>query len=148
MNSAVVKINNNACALYYSVASKHSSAEHLNSLSITCSLITSIWLDSLSWWHRIGFSKSSADAIRAKMEAYGYQPTEEELLTLRHIGYFIDCKCSPTSVVGGGPAEDGANAARWDVDINRAFYNSWKSVHGLKHQTGNLLIIFYLFKFA
>ena len=99
--------------------------------------------DSLPWWHRNGFSKSSADAIRAKMEAYGYQPTEEELLTLRHNGYFIDCKCSPTSVVGGGPAEDGANAARWDVDINRAFYNGWKSVHGSKHQTGNL-IVFYL----
>ena len=51
-------------------------------------------------------------------------------------GYFIDCKCSPTSVVGGGPAEDGVNAARWDVEVNRAFYNGWKSVHGLKHQTG------------
>lgn len=94
--------------------------------------------DSLSWWHRNGFSKSSADAIWEKMQAYGYQPTDDELLTFRQCGYFIDCKCSPTSVVGGGPAEDGANAARWDVDINRAFYNGWKSVHGLKHQTGKL----------
>ena len=42
-------------------------------------------IDSLPWWHRNGFPKSSADAIRAKMEVYGYQSTEEELLTLRHI---------------------------------------------------------------
>lgn len=36
---------------------------------------------------------------------------------------------------GGGPAEEGANAARWDDTVQRAFYNGWKSVHGLKHQT-------------
>ena len=29
----------------------------------------------------------------------------------------------------------GANAARWNPDIQRAFYNSWKSINGLKHQT-------------
>ena len=65
-----------------------------------------------------------------------YQPSDPELHDFIRDGYFIDCKCSPTSVVGGGPAEDGANAARWDVEVNRAFYNGWKSVHGLKHQTG------------
>ena len=92
--------------------------------------------ESLPWWRRNGFSKSSADAILSKMNACGYQPTEAEIRDNKPIGYFIDCKCSPTSVVGGGPAEDGANAARWDVDMNRAFYNGWKSVHGLKHQTG------------
>jgi hypothetical protein len=92
--------------------------------------------DSLPWWHRNGFTKSSADAIWAKMQSIGYQPTLQELVSLKLAGYFIDCKCSPTSVVGGGPAEDGANAARWDVDVNRSFYNGWKSVHGLKHQTG------------
>ena len=74
-------------------------------------------------------------AIWDKMLSCGYHPTKAELLTLKRFGYFIDCKCSPTSVVGGGPAEDGVNAARWDVDVNRAFYNGWKSVHGLKHQT-------------
>ena len=93
-------------------------------------------MDSLPWWHRNGYTKASADAIWAKMQSSGFQPAAEELLSLKLPGYFIDCKCSPTSVVGGGPAEDGANAARWDVDVNRAFYNGWKSVHGLKHQTG------------
>ena len=51
------------------------------------------------------------------------------------ISHFIDCNCQSTSVPGGGPAESGANAARWDEDIQRAFYNGWKSTHGLKHQT-------------
>ena len=75
------------------------------------------------------------------MQSIGYQPTPQELVSLKLAGYLIDCKCSPTSVVGGGPAEDGVNAARWDVDVNRAFYNGWKSVHGLKHQTGKYFVV-------
>jgi len=31
--------------------------------------------------------------------------------------------------------KDGPDADRWDNDIQRAFYNGWKSIHGLKHQT-------------
>lgn len=49
--------------------------------------------------------------------------------------HLIDCNCLPTSVTGGGPAESGANAARWSEAIQRSFYNGWKSIHGLKHQT-------------
>ena len=97
--------------------------------------------ESLSWWHRNGYSKASADAIWDKMIANGYQPTDEDLNRQVTTAYMIDCKCLPTSVVGGGPAEDGANAARWDVEINRAFYNGWKSVHGLKHQTGTFFVV-------
>lgn len=51
------------------------------------------------------------------------------------MSHFIDCNCLPCSVVGGGPAEEGANAMRWTDEIQRAFYNGWKSIHGLKHQT-------------
>ena len=58
--------------------------------------------------HRNGYTKASADAIWVKMQSSGFQPAAEELLSLKLPGYFIDCKCSPTSVVGGGPAEDGA----------------------------------------
>lgn len=29
----------------------------------------------------------------------------------------------------------GANASRWHHLIQRSFYNGWKSIHGLKHQT-------------
>ena len=57
---------------------------------------------------------------------------EEDVLGVSH---FIDCNCLPTSVVGGGPAEEGANAMRWSDEIQQAFYNGWKSIHGLKHQT-------------
>ena len=78
------------------------------------------------------------------------------------VACFIDCNCLPADVTGGGPSEDGANAARyviifnyiiqiqffylllkrvllirWDENIQRAFYNGWKSIHGLKHQTLN-----------
>lgn len=83
--------------------------------------------DNLHWWYRNGFFQRSADAIGAKM---AYRPGWHNV-----VAHFIDCNCLPTCVTGGGPAEDGANAARWDATIQRAFYNGWKSVHGLKHQT-------------
>eukprot|EP00428_Durinskia_dybowskii_P083419 CAMPEP_0170448640 /NCGR_PEP_ID=MMETSP0117_2-20130122/50821_1 /TAXON_ID=400756 /ORGANISM="Durinskia baltica, Strain CSIRO CS-38" /LENGTH=177 /DNA_ID=CAMNT_0010709833 /DNA_START=158 /DNA_END=688 /DNA_ORIENTATION=+ len=53
------------------------------------------------------------------------------------VAHFIDCNCLETSVAEGGPAESGTGAARWDDTIQRSFYNGWKSVHGLKHQTVN-----------
>jgi hypothetical protein len=49
--------------------------------------------------------------------------------------FFIDCNCLETDRPGGGPREAGVNSARWDPLIQRAFYNGWKSMHGLKHQT-------------
>ena len=67
------------------------------------------------------------------------------------VSHFIDCNCLPTSRCGGGPTEEGANSGilivlyflalklsylgRWNDNIQRAFYNGWKSIHGLKHQT-------------
>lgn len=30
---------------------------------------------------------------------------------------------------------EGPSAERWDTEIQRSFYNGWKSIHGLKHQT-------------
>lgn len=84
--------------------------------------------DNLAWWYNNGFFATSARAIMSKI---GHN------LDGCYVSHFIDCNCLPTSVVGGGPAEAGANAARWDDTIQRAFYNGWKSVHGLKHQTVN-----------
>jgi hypothetical protein len=52
-----------------------------------------------------------------------------------NICMFIDCNCLTTSTPGGGPAEGGPEAIRWSDTVQRAFYNGWKSVHGLKHQT-------------
>ena len=37
--------------------------------------------------------------------------------------------------IGGGPAEAGANTMRWVSELHEAFYNGWKSLNGLKHQT-------------
>ncbi|KAJ1415849.1 hypothetical protein B484DRAFT_401334, partial [Ochromonadaceae sp. CCMP2298] len=79
--------------------------------------------DDLEWWYLNGFFRKSAQAISRKLN----------IETL--VAHFIDCNCLPTRVVGGGPAERGANAARWNYTIQRSFYNGWKSVHGLKHQT-------------
>jgi hypothetical protein len=85
--------------------------------------------DNLAWWYRNGFCQQSAYAIGVKM---GLPNPEENLVSV-----FIDCNCEPCSVTGGGPSEAGANAARWDDRIQQAFYNGWKSIHGLKHQTIN-----------
>jgi hypothetical protein len=51
---------------------------------------------------------------------------------------FLDCNCLQTCRVGSGPSEEGPNGLRWDEEIQRAFYNGWKSIHGLKHQTFDL----------
>ena len=88
-------------------------------------------LNNLEWWYRNGFFTVSADAIASKMQL-------RSSYSKKRVGHFIDCNCLPTSVVGGGPAEDGANSARWDDNIQRAFYNGWKSVHVLKHQTTDI----------
>jgi len=80
--------------------------------------------DNLKWWHSNGFFASSAEAIGNKTGIRG-----------NRVAHFIDCNCLSTSVPGGGPAQQGANSLRWDDDIQRAFYNGWKSIHGLKHQT-------------
>ena len=62
------------------------------------------------------FFKSSADAISAKMEHL-----EIDIGDYR-VAHFIDCNCLETSVAGGGPAESGTGAARWDDTIQRSFY--------------------------
>ena len=64
---------------------------------------------------------------------------EEKIGTMygrRFIG-FIDCNCLETDRPGGRPSEAGANSSRWDSDIQRTFYNGWKSIHGLIFQTVN-----------
>ena len=81
--------------------------------------------NNLQWWEDCGLMERAAVAIEEKIgERYG-----------RHYIGFIDCNCLETDRPGGGPSEAGANSARWDADVQRAFYNGWKSIHGLKHQT-------------
>lgn len=83
--------------------------------------------DNLAWWHRNGYLEESMNAIAEKMGL--------DVSGKCNVAAFIDCNCLATSRVGGGPAEEGANARRWSSLIQEAFYNGWKSVHGLKHQT-------------
>ena len=93
--------------------------------------------DSLDWWHKNGFFEMSRKAIFKKMSAVLRSSGKHDLLYEDTLGvsHFIDRNCLPTSVVGRGPAEEGANAMRWSDEIQQAFYNGWKSVHGLKHKT-------------
>jgi len=51
------------------------------------------------------------------------------------IALFIDCNCVATTRPGGGPTAEGPGAARNDPLLQRAFYNGWKSMNGLKAQT-------------
>jgi len=82
--------------------------------------------NNMPWVFRNGLVEDSAEAIGRKLGLQG-----------NLVSWFIDWNCLPTSVVGGGPCQEGANSARWDYLIQRAFFNGRKSVHGLKHQTCN-----------
>jgi hypothetical protein len=79
--------------------------------------------NNLEWWHMNGFMKGSYDLIQKKIDV-----ASDELFAL-----FIDCNCLETCTPGGGPRCDGIS--RWDPLIQQSFYNGWKSIHGLKHQT-------------
>ena len=81
--------------------------------------------DNLDWWWRNNFFQASNEAINSKLRV-DY---------VSDVAFFIDCNCLRTTMPGGGPGEDGANAARWCPFVQQAFYNGWKSIHGLKHQT-------------
>ena len=86
-----------------------------------------LWIvtNNLNWWYEGGYLRQSMEAIKAKIGGNGQFNTAG----------FIDCYCLQTDVLGGGSAEGGENAERWDPNIQKAFYNGWKSIHGLKHQT-------------
>jgi hypothetical protein len=75
-----------------------------------------------------------AEAIRLKLEQLGcfFPPGTFRVFA------FIDNTMNATCRPGGGPARDGAHAPRNDPEIQRAWYNGWKKVHGLKWQTIDL----------
>jgi hypothetical protein len=87
--------------------------------------------DNLQWWWDEGFFHASRDAITRRLRSIGW--TGENT-----VGWFIDCNCMETARVAGGPRTGGPNARRWVCNIQKAFYNGWKSNHGLKHQTVDL----------
>ena len=89
--------------------------------------------DNLEWWFENGFIEESRQAITKKLAELGLLYRNPE--TDQEVAGFIDCNCMETARVGGGPIGEGPDAERWIDLIQRAFYNGWKSVHGLKHQT-------------
>ena len=108
--------------------------------SIACKLFFDfLW----NWWSYLLFDHmrfwaaripEMAEAIRLKMEKLGcpFAPG-----TFPYFG-FIDNTMNATCRPAGGPARDGANAPRNDPEIQRAWYNGWKKLHGLKWQTIDL----------
>jgi hypothetical protein len=89
--------------------------------------------DNLTWWYESGHLQLSCNAIRRKMFERSQIQFEEFF-----VAGFVDCNCLQTCRVGSGPSEEGPEALRWDEEIQRSFYNGWKSIHGLKHQTFDL----------
>ena len=85
--------------------------------------------DNLEWWEQEGFMEKSNHAIVQKLSELGVEDNA------CNVSAFIDCNCLETAVPGAGPIGNGPRADRWHDDVQRAFYNGWKSIHGLKHQT-------------
>jgi hypothetical protein len=89
--------------------------------------------DNLEWWYDNGYLHASMHAINKKIKSV--MNWQEMDANLYDVGLFIDCNCMSTARPGGGPAEEGVGSIRWDTTVQKAFYNGWKSIHGLKHQT-------------
>lgn len=93
-------------------------------------------LDNMKFW--LPYLPSCAQAIRDKCLDKGrFFPNSTAPGGLRVAG-FIDNTMNATCRPGGGPARDGANAPRNDPLIQRAWYNGWKKLHGMKWQTLDL----------
>ena len=89
--------------------------------------------NNIKWFYDNGLLHESAEAIGRKMkECDEYEYPKD---WVNNVCMFIDCNCLATRCPGGGPAEEGEHAARWSDKVQQSFYNGWKSVHGLKHQT-------------
>lgn len=80
-----------------------------------------------------------AESIRRKLsEKYNCDfPPANQAGGFRVFG-FIDNTMNGTCRPGGGPARDGTDAPRNDPLIQRAWYNGWKKMHGMKWQTVDL----------
>jgi hypothetical protein len=82
--------------------------------------------NNLVFW--LPYMKVCAMAIARKCLELGcYFPKE-----FFNIFAFVDNTMNATCRPGGGPATDGLNADRNDPLIQRAWYNGWKKLHGMK----------------
>jgi len=86
--------------------------------------------DHMEFWKP--FLPSFAEAIRLKCESKGcFFPRGFRVFGF--IDNTMNATCRP-----GGPARDGTFAPRNDPLIQRAWYNGWKKLHGMKWQTVDL----------
>ena len=88
--------------------------------------------DHMEFW--LPYLPSYSEAIRVKCSNLGCSFDAEEFDIFGFIDNTMNATCRP----GGGPSRDGVGALRNDKDIETAFYNGWKKIHGLKWQTADL----------
>jgi len=88
-------------------------------------------LDNMSYWEPK--FQDYSECVRKKVEELGVPFAEGDF----SVCAFIDDHCFETCRPGG-PTGSGINRPRADLLLQRAFYNGWKSHHGLKFQTVDL----------
>jgi DDE superfamily endonuclease len=109
-------------------------------LSVFLDFMVSHWgyllLDNMGYW--LPQLPAFAQAIRDKLADKGCEfPAADQPNGFNVFG-FIDNTMNACCRIGGGPSRDGVNAPRNDPEIQRAWYNGWKKLHGFKWQTIDL----------
>ena len=92
-----------------------------------------IIMDNLNFW--LPYLPDCAQAIRDKCLDKGCHFPDARSPGGLRVAAFIDNTMNATCRPGGGPARDGRDAPRNDPLIQRAWYNGWKKLHGMKYQT-------------
>jgi hypothetical protein len=90
----------------------------------------------MTFWKR--HLSACAHSIQQKLATLGCLFPEVDEPGGFNVFGFIDNTMNATCRPGGGPMRDGVNAPRNDPLIQRAFYNGWKKLHGIKWQTIDL----------
>lgn len=102
--------------------------------------IISAWgyllLNNMEYWKP--HLQSCSTAIRDKLGRLGCEFPPPGTPGGFNVFSWIDNTMNATCRPGGGPRRDGVNAPRNDPLIQRAFYNGWKKLHGMKWQTVDL----------
>ena len=92
------------------------------------------------WVPRLPYlSGKICDKLASMACTFKNSDEEEDNNTVEfNVAMFIDNTVYANCRPGGGPTVDGPNSPRQHPLIQQAFYNGWKSVHGIKWQTVSL----------
>lgn len=93
-------------------------------------------VDNMEFW--LPYLPGCAQAIRNKCFEKGCPFPDSTAPGGFRVAGFIDNTMNATCRPGGGPARDGRDAPRNDPLVQRAWYNGWKKLHGMKWQTLDL----------